>query len=94
MNLLNLLIQILVEKSMNRSASNSNIESTQAGAKLITNRFNNYPKNTIQLVFAHLGVAISYQLAMMWIVIVYASQLQHIDRTILRTGVDDSIRFA
>jgi hypothetical protein len=35
-NPLNLLIKILVEKSKNQSASNSNFESTFARAKLLT----------------------------------------------------------
>jgi hypothetical protein len=34
---LNLLIKILVEKSLNQSASSSNFESTFARAKLLTN---------------------------------------------------------
>jgi hypothetical protein len=34
---------------MKQSASNSNIESTKAEAKLITNGFNNDSNNTIQL---------------------------------------------
>jgi hypothetical protein len=42
-------MKILVEDSMNQSASNSNIESTKAEAKLITNDFNNDSNNTIQL---------------------------------------------
>ncbi len=44
---LNLLITILVEKSMNQSALNSNIESTLARAKLLTNLSNNGLNNTI-----------------------------------------------
>ncbi len=36
-NPLNLLMKILVEKSKNQSASNSNIESTYERAKLLTN---------------------------------------------------------
>ncbi len=36
-NPLNLLIKILVEKSKNQSASNSNFESTFARTKLLTN---------------------------------------------------------
>ncbi len=48
-NPLNLLIKILVEKSINQYVSNSNIESTNARAKLISNWSNIEPNNTIQL---------------------------------------------
>ena len=44
-----LLIKILVENSMNQSASNSNIESTLARAKLPTKWSNNEPNSTNQL---------------------------------------------
>jgi hypothetical protein len=48
-NSLNLLIKVLVEKSMSRSASKSNIESTFVRANLLTDWSNNEPNNTIQL---------------------------------------------
>ncbi len=52
-NPLNLLIKILVEKSMNQYVSYSNIENTNARAKLITNWSNIEPNNTIQLQTFH-----------------------------------------
>jgi hypothetical protein len=48
-NPMNLLIKILVEKSINQSTSKLNDEITLARPKLLTNWSNNEPNNTIQL---------------------------------------------
>jgi hypothetical protein len=51
-NPLNQLIKILIEKSMNQSALNLNIQSTLAQAKLLTNLSNNETRARRDVLFA------------------------------------------